>query len=122
MGGFNKFRAVKDECEAGHLHDSKMEARRCSTLTLQQGAGVITDLEQQPVFAVEVNGVPICKYVADFRYRMADSGLAVVEDVKGMATPVFNLKRKLVEAAHPGTVITIYPPKKRKARKKAVKA
>jgi hypothetical protein len=24
---------------------------------------------------------------------------------------MFNLKRKLVEAAHPGTVITIYPPR-----------
>lgn len=118
MGGVNKFRAVKDECEAGHLHASKMEARRCSALTLQQAAGVIADLEQQPSYAVEVNGVPVCKYVADFRYRMADSGLVVVEDCKGVATPVFNLKRKLVEATHPGTVITIWPPKKRKARKK----
>jgi hypothetical protein len=40
-----------------------------------------------------------------------------VEDVKGMATPVFNLKKKLVEAAYPGTVITLYPPKVRKKRK-----
>lgn len=117
MGVYNKFRAIKEECPRGHIHDSKMESRRCADLCALETTGVITHLEQQPVYQVTIDGKPICKYVADFRYRMADSGLVIVEDVKGMQTPVFNLKRKLVEASYPGTVITIYPPKVRKKRK-----
>ena len=115
MGAFNKFRAVKDECDHGHIHDSKAEARRCNDLYALQAVGNITDLVQQPEFRVEVNGKLICTYRADFRYRVAD--VAMVEDVKGITTPVFNLKKKLVEAYFPGTVITIYPPRKRKVRR-----
>ena len=44
-------------------------------------------------------------------------GQLVVEDVKGVLTPVYRLKKKLVEAAYPGTVITEFPPRKRKVRK-----
>lgn len=117
MGAYNKFRATKQECELGHLHASKSEARRCADLTALEAVGHITHLEQQPSYRIAIDGKPICTYIADFRYRMADSGLLIVEDVKGICTPVFNLKRKLVEAAYPGTVISIYPPKKRKARK-----
>ena len=122
MGVYNKFRATPDECTAGHLHPSKKEARRCSDLMALEAVGHITHLEQQPAFPIAVNGTQVCTYIADFQYRMADSGLLIIEDVKGVTTPVFNLKRKLVEAAYPGTVITIYPPKKRKARKPRKKA
>jgi hypothetical protein len=121
MGAYNKFRAKPDECTAGHLHPSKKEAQRCSDLMALEAVGRITHLEQQPKFPIAIDGRPVCTYVADFRYRMADSGLIIVEDVKGVTTPVFNLKRKLVEAAYPGTVISIYPPKKRKARKAKAK-
>jgi len=122
MGAYNKFRAQPQECEAGHLHASKSEARRCADLTALEAVGHITHLEQQPEYRVVIDGKLVCRYLADFRYRMADSGLLIVEDVKGVTTPVFNLKRKLVEATHPGVVISIYPPKKRKARKAKAKA
>lgn len=112
-----KYGAVKTHCLAGHLHDSKLEAGRCNDLTAKEAAGEITHLTQQPEFRVEINGVLICRYVADHSYRMADSGLPIVEDTKGKTTPVFNLKKKLVEASHPGIVITIWPPKVRKKRK-----
>lgn len=115
MGGFNKFRAVKDECDRGHIHDSKAEARRCNDLHALQAVGSLSGIIQQPEFRVEVNGKLICTYRADFQYQVGD--LVMVEDVKGMTTPVFNLKKKLVEAYFPGTVITVYPPRKRKARK-----
>lgn len=117
----SKYRAIPTDCEHGHRHASKIEARRCNELAEKQIAGSIRDLEQQPKFTVRVEGKPICAYVADFRYSMADSGLVIVEDVKGKATAVFNLKRKLVEATHPGTVISIWPVKKRKARKASAK-
>jgi hypothetical protein len=117
MGAYNKFKAIPEECPRGHMHPSKKESARCAALCELETTGKITHLEQQPSYQVTVDGKPICKYVADFRYRMADSGLLIVEDVKGVTTPIFNLKRKLVEATYPGTVISIYPPKKRKARK-----
>jgi hypothetical protein len=110
-----KYSAKKTHCAAGHLHDSKMEAKRCDDLHVLAGRGEIADLEQQPSFAVTINGAPICRYVADFAWRVGDC--RVIEDVKGVTTPVFNLKKKLVEASHPGVVITLYPPRKRKARK-----
>lgn len=110
-----KYRAIKTDCDHGHTHDSKKEAGRCNELHDLELAGAITNLSQQPEFAVTLNGQAICKYIADFQYQVQDC--RIVEDVKGMRTPVFNLKRKLVEAAYPGTVITLYPPVKRKARK-----
>jgi len=116
--GGNKFGAKKTVCQAGHLHDSKTEAAKCDDLCRQENEGQITHLTQQPEFRVVIDGRPVCTYRADFSYRMSDSGLPIVLDVKGMTTPLFNLKKKLVEATHPGIVISIWPPKKRKARKK----
>ena len=113
--GRSKYSAIKTVCTSGHKHDSKMEAKRCDDLVALEAAGHITRLQQQPVFKVEINGKLICRYVADFAWFTADC--QVVEDVKGMTTPMFNLKRKLVEASHPGTVITIWPPRQRKKRK-----
>jgi len=115
--GYNKFKAKPTECSAGHLHASIKESVRCNDLTQLEAVGQITHLEQQPSYDVIINGKKVCGYVADFRYRMTDSGLVIVEDVKGVQTRVFQLKKKLVEAAHPGTVIAIYPPKVRKKRK-----
>lgn len=115
-----KYSAKRTVCAAGHTHDSKMEAARCDDLCALERAGQITRLEQQPEFRVEINGRLVCRYVADFAWFTADC--RVIEDVKGVSTPVFNLKRKLVEATHPGVVITVFPPKKRKARKPRGKA
>ncbi len=113
----SKYRAIPTDCEHGHRHASKIEARRCNELAEKQIAGVITDLEQQPAFRLVVNDKLICSYIADFRYAMGDSGLVIVEDVKAIATRAFSIKKKLVEALFPDTVITIYPPKKRKVRR-----
>lgn len=115
-----KYRAIKADCDHGHTHDSKLEAGRCNALHALEVEGAITNLTQQPEFPITLNGKAICKYVADFQYQVQDC--LIVEDCKGVATRVFSIKRKLVEAAYPGTVITLYPPRKRKARKKKAKA
>lgn len=112
----SKYGAKKTDCLHGHLHDSGMEAKRCNTLHEAEIAGTITNLTQQPEFPVTINGKKICLYRADFGYMVQDC--KIIEDVKGCTTPVFNLKRKLVEASYPGVVITLYPPVKRKPRKK----
>ena len=114
-----KYGAKKTPCAAGHIHDSKMEAARCDVLTAKQDAGEITHLVQQPEFPCVVDGRKVCLYRGDFQYRMADSGLPIVEDVKGVVTADFSIKRKLVEALYSGVVITLFPPRVRKKRKPA---
>lgn len=119
MTARSKYSAKKTVCAAGHMHDSKMEAARCDDLNVLLSVGDIEYLEQQPVFKVEIGGKLICRYVADFAWGKADA--RIVEDVKGVTTPMFNLKKKLVEATHPGVAITLYPPRKKKTRKAKVK-
>ena len=87
----------------GVTFDSAAEARRYGELKLLERAGQITGLELQPSFRLVVNNCLICTYKADFRY-VTDTphvrGLVVVEDVKGMKTPVYRLKKKLMLAIH----------------------
>lgn len=83
----------------GHHFDSKAEGARYWDLRLMERAGEISDLELQPPFPLLVNGVKVGLYRADFRYRNAD-GDVVVEDVKGMKTAVYRLKKKMVEAQY----------------------
>lgn len=82
----------------GIKFDSKREATRYSVLKIMQAAGIISDLRLQVPYVINVNGLKICKYVADFVY--IDKGREVVEDVKGMKTPTYNLKKKLMKAVH----------------------
>lgn len=91
----------------GKRFDSKAEARRYIELKALALAGEIGGLELQPAFPIEINGVQLAVYRADFRYRDARTGQVVVEDVKsdGTRTALYRLKRKLAEALHPGTRI-----------------
>ena len=98
----NKYRAVKTEVD-GIVFDSKREAARYMELMLMQRAGEIKRLELQPKYDCIVNGRKICTYRADFRYSTNEN--SIVEDVKGMKTPVYKLKKKLVEALYPGVII-----------------
>lgn len=78
--------------------DSKMEAHRYRQLILLQRAGKIAELELQPPFELVVNGIKICTYVADFRYLDRETWNYVIEDVKGIKTPLYKLKAKLMLA------------------------
>lgn len=93
--GSSKYRAVRTSC-GEHMHASKKEALRCKELRLMEISGKIKALKQQPGFEIEVNGSLVCSYRADFSYY-AD-GNWVVEDCKGMRTPVYRLKKKLMKA------------------------
>ena len=61
---------------------------------------MIQDLELQPKFKLEVNGVHITTYYADFRYHDNERRAEVVEDVKGMRTQIYIIKRRLMKAIH----------------------
>lgn len=87
----------------GITFDSAKEARRYGELKLLERGGYITGLEIQPAFRLVVNNCLVCTYRADFRYTTDTPhvrGLVVVEDVKGMKTPVYRLKKKLMLAVH----------------------
>ena len=93
-----KYNAKKTEVD-GRVFDSRAEARRYSELCLMEKAGEIDDLQCQPVFDIVINGKHICNYFADFHY-IDKSGSQIVEDVKGVKTAVYKLKKRMVEAAY----------------------
>ena len=93
----SKYRNIKTTID-NITFDSKAEARRYQDLKLLFRGNEISDLELQPKFNLTAHGKAICRYVADFRYK--ENGNTVVEDVKGIQTPVFKLKRKLFKAQY----------------------
>jgi hypothetical protein len=119
-----KYKAKKVELD-GHVFDSQAEAKHYwHVLKPRAEAREITNLELQPVFRCTIDGKLICKYIADFAYfdRQATGlqgqrGARVIEDVKGFKTPIYNLKKKLVHALFPGTVICEISPSLYRAKK-----
>jgi hypothetical protein len=75
----------------GIKFDSKKEAKRYGDLKLMEKAGEISVLRLQVTFNLSV-----CKYKADFVYYDKTNHL-IVEDCKGMKTPVYNLKKKMMK-------------------------
>ena len=94
----SKYNAVKTEVD-GIIFASKMESNRYLELKMLLRSGIISDLELQKKFELRVNGVLICKYLADFCY-LDQSGRQVVEDTKGVRTPIYSIKAKLMIACH----------------------
>lgn len=96
--GYSKYGAVKTKID-GIVFDSQREAERYKELKILEKAGEINHLELQPSFELQPGFE--CKskkyrpiiYKADFAYTEGDT--YVVEDVKGMETDVFKLKRKM---------------------------
>lgn len=88
----------------GITFDSQAEARRYGQLKLMLRAGAITDLALQVPFELVPSVVmgnrkrPAIKYKADFVYT--ENGQRVVEDVKGMKTAVYSLKKHLMMHVH----------------------
>jgi len=85
----------------GVKFDSKAEAERYRELALLKKAGLIRNLKLQPKFLLQdkfkYNGKTerAISYIADFEYFDVQEGSFVVEDVKGVETEVFKIKRKL---------------------------
>ncbi len=89
----------------GIKFQSQREAKRYSELKLMERMGGIFELVLQPRFPCIVKGAKVCTYVADFEYfafgpdRIAPT-VRHIEDVKGVRTPIYKLKKKLVEALY----------------------
>lgn len=104
----SKYRNKRTERD-GILFDSEREADRYSKLKLLERSGKIRDLTLQPRFTLvdshrnadgKVERAVV--YVADFRYFEGDC--CVVEDAKGVRTPDYIIKRKLMLDRHGITV------------------
>lgn len=93
----------------GYTFDSQAEMRRYQELCLLRAAGEINYLAVHPSYPLVVNGVPIAIYVADFSYTETATGSEVVEDVKGVRTALYRIKRKLMLALHGITIQEIAP-------------
>ena len=78
--------------------DSKAEAKRYFDLKLMEKAGIIRNLQRQTRWPLMVKNVVVCHYVSDFDYDA--HGTPVVEDTKGMITPLYKLKAKMFEAQY----------------------
>lgn len=78
--------------------DSTKERNRYIELTLKEKEGIITNLQRQKEFSIQVNGHHICSYIADAVY--IQNGNQVVEDTKSRATrkiELYILKKKLMK-------------------------
>ena len=113
----SKYRSKKTEVD-GIVFDSKKEAQRYQQLKLMEKAGVICNLKRQVKYelvpAQHINGKLVERavtYTSDFEYdelvkarqrtvMVYNSGTVtgqhIVEDVKGVQTDVYKIKRKLM--------------------------
>lgn len=87
----------------GHAFDSKKEAQRYLELSLLEKIGEISQLELQKEFELlpKQKGERAVKYIADFYYYDAGKEIFVAEDVKGMKTQAYIIKRKLFKYRYP---------------------
>lgn len=98
-GRQNKYNA-KPTVVDGIRFASKREAARYVRLRMMEDNGLITGLELQPRYPLNVGKQKVADYVADFRYTVKATGATVVEDAKGVKTPVYRLKKKMVAAQY----------------------
>jgi hypothetical protein len=97
-----KYHSKKTQID-GIVFDSRKEANRYAELKLLQRCGAIRDLKLQPTYLLQEgfkkNGKTYRKieYKADFEYFDIRQGKVIVEDVKGVKTEVYKLKKKLFE-------------------------
>ena len=95
----NKYRNKKTEYK-GMVFDSKKEFLRYLVLEDKQNKGEIKNLKRQvpfilvPAFNLNKKRYREMKYIADYVYE--ENGKQVVEDVKGIRTDVYKLKKKLM--------------------------
>lgn len=98
----SKYRNIKAEVD-GIRFDSLKEARRYQELKLMERAGEIKDLQLQVKYVLvptqKIEGKVVereLSYRADFVYFNNEIRQTVVEDVKGVKTKEYRIKKKLM--------------------------
>jgi len=78
---------------------SKAEAKYYLMLKYRERLGEVTDVRlQEPFTVLGPKGQVVTTYRADFCFWDASEGRQRVIDVKGVQTPLFKLKKRVVEA------------------------
>ncbi len=90
-GKFNNKKVTTDE----GVFDSTTEYKRFLDLRLLERAGEISDLRRQVRYSLDIGGIHISAYIADFVY--IQDGKEVVEDSKGFRTREYLQKRRLMK-------------------------
>ena len=108
---YNKYRNKKVICD-GFKFDSKREAKRWLELKLLEKAKAITELERQKKFELQPSytnnkgeHIRAITYIADYFYYDRKRKMYIVEDVKGVKTDVYMLKKKIFEYVYPNLTI-----------------
>ena len=98
--GKAKFRNVRVEYD-GIKFDSQRECAHYQELKMLESAGEISQLRGHPRdFTITINNQRICRYEPDFIFYDELQGRFRIQDVKGVVTALFKLKKKLVEATY----------------------
>ena len=102
-GKRHKYGAIRTTVD-GITFASKAEAKRWTYLRLLEKSRTIRMLIRQPRYPLMVGKEYIGDYAADFAYQLlTETGgpwVQVVEDVKGMDTPLSKWKRRHVRAQY----------------------
>ena len=77
---------------------SKKEATRYGVLKEEEERGDIQNLLLQVPFKMSILGVHWATYIADFTYTI--NGISRVEDVKGVRTAAYSLKKRAMKIIH----------------------
>lgn len=95
-------------CNEGRLHsdsvcywDSQSELTAWAERRMMEKAGIIKDLRLKPKFKLPLKSLRC--YEADWSYTQ--DGKQVVEDLKGVETHIYRVKKELVEFLYPGVKI-----------------
>lgn len=88
-----KFQSIK---EGGYYQFLKSEKQQKK----------IKDFKRQVTFRIEINGILVCRYIADFVVTYNDGSKKVI-DVKGFKTDVYKLKKSLMFAVHNIKIIEV---------------
>ena len=101
----SKYGAIKTMVD-GITFDSNRESVRYRELRNMQRAGMVKNITLQPKFLLQDGyrrsdgkRIRAINYIADFKVEYPD-GHIEIEDSKGIETPIFKIKRKLLEAKY----------------------
>lgn len=116
-----KFGNIRRHEVDGIVFHSPIEARRYTDLRQRERLGEISSLERQVPYRFDEQGRHCFTYLADFVYVVTATGETVVEDVKGMPTDIYRLKKKLIEARF-GIGISEWPLSRKEIARRAAAA
>ena len=89
-------KAIQTHCLSEHYHRSGLEAKTCDELRLRKLANDIKDYRVEVNFPLELDGVKLGTYRADFVAENHDGTFEIIE-AKGIAFALWKQKWKILQ-------------------------